>query len=71
MARTLGYIYVTGGGLKQLFRYDIKQDTWQTFETPFAVTDGSLQYLDDFGGPLSELFQANVGSVYASARGEV
>ncbi len=60
-AVTLGYIYVTGGNRKRLFRYNIKQDTWKTFRLPFAVSNASLQYLDDVGGPLAQLLSDITG----------
>ena len=56
--QVLGYIYVIGGLKPTLFRYNIKEDKWETFPIPFSVINASIQYSDDFGGPLAELLQA-------------
>lgn len=57
-ARTLGFIYVAGGGQPTLFQYNIKRDEWTELSQllPFAPVNAALQYLDDIGGPLAQLF---------------
>lgn len=60
-ATNLGYIYVAGGGVASIFQYDIKNDAWATLPLPFAPTGASLQYLDDIGGPLANIFVAATG----------
>lgn len=60
----LGYIYVMGDNKARLYRYNIKQDLWDVFPVPFSVSNASLQYLDDIGGPLSELLQAITGTSF-------
>lgn len=63
-AINLGYIYVAGGNIGTLFRYDIKQDFWEEFPVPFAVSNASLQYLDDVGGPLAQLLILTTGAEF-------
>lgn len=60
-AQGLGYIYVAGGNVTKIFRYDIKKDEWSSEPLPFKVKNASIQYLDDFGGPLAELFIDTIG----------
>lgn len=57
-AINLGYIYVVGGGVDRIYRYDIKQDTWDDFPLPIAPVNATLAYMDDIGGPLASLFIA-------------
>ena len=62
--QVLGYIYIIGDNKPFIYRYNIKQDIWETFPVPFSVSNASLQYLDDIGGPLSELLQALTGTAF-------
>ena len=62
----LGYMYVVGGGLDTMYRYNISTDSWESFDIPFTCKGSTIQYLDDFGGPLSELLQAISGTPFPS-----
>lgn len=54
----LAYIYLVGDNIPTLFRYNVKKDKWDKFPLPFKVKNAGLQYLDDIGGPLSEILQS-------------
>ncbi|GAH12729.1 unnamed protein product, partial [marine sediment metagenome] len=62
--QVFGYVYVIGDNKPYIYRYNIKQDKWEVFPIPFQVSNASLQYLDDIGGPLSELLQAITGTSF-------
>lgn len=59
---SLGYIYVSGNDSSQVYAYDIKLDTWNlSLELPIQVTSPGVEYLDDIGGPLAQLFVTATG----------